>query len=497
MTEQFPAEPARTEGSVPVAPQPAQQEPAEQESAGDQAERALEQPIPQLVPVRNTSVMLWAVVAGVLLLGGMTALVSGAFWYAQNYRNEQSPSKKSPEDDNQSLTESSKTRGTDWGGSSGKSDQRSPINPSTSADQERRREQESRRKEESARRQGKVIAFRSLVKKTQQDLDALLAAVIGWQTNVKTLLASANGRRIAGSAAHVERFVSVYEKKRVAKSDVEAFQARLNVLQQPLRDSDKESSSTYAPSKEFTDDVQTLKAEIQTALRPFQQDRLAVDGLLESTANLEPSKTTLQDAIAAFHRSEASRRAKTVAAARLKAQKEMDRKLAEAEAAKVAAEGRVKLLKIKAGKAKVEGTEKALAAEIQAAAKKREAARKKAELTRQFDRVWPRMRGFLVPFTSSGYAQPAKRGFKRTVTKGPVSFSKLQGAGFLKKDINSLKTLYYATTANRMNDRSSGAFPRYFGGAQDWARRQETIQTIQDFLNKYGTIMVEKKLLAP
>jgi hypothetical protein len=498
MTEPLPIEPTRAASSTPVVSTPAA-------PLAGPADVPLEQPVPaQSVPVQNGSVKLWAVLAGLLILGGMTALIGGAFWYAQNYRNdlraEEQAANAAPQNSNKSDAGFLNPQ------NAGAADQnnRPAGGSNAAADEEQRREQQARRqaaasrqREAAARRQGQVIAFRTSTKKLQQDLDALLAATTAWQTKAETLLDSASGRRIAGSAPHVERFVAVYDKKRLSKSDVAALQARLDTLLRPLKSAEKDGDDTYVPSKSLTDDVQTLAGEIRTALRQYRQDLLAVEGLLENTANSAPSQSTLQAAIAAFHRAEESQRAATVAAARRKARLDADRQLAEAEAAKVAAENRVKLLKIQAKKAEVEGTEKALAAEIQAAAKKREAARQKAILTRQFDRDYPTMRGYLVPFTSSGYAQPGGYGYKRTTEKGPVSFSKLQGAGYLKKSIGALQGFYYSTTANGMNDRPRGGFPNYVGGASDFASKQETIQSIQTFLSKYGTILVEKKLLAP
>jgi hypothetical protein len=447
------------------------------------------------MPPQNRLTTVWAILAGVLMVGVLSVMVGGAFWFAQNYRNDVRGTKPGSKD-----AVAGKNSAT---GAAGKR-QAVVGKPLTAADVRREQEDEQRRleaaahrREESARRQGQVIAFRLVGKTIQQELDDLLAAEKSWQTQVETLLEGADGRRLAGSAPHVERFVAFYEKKRLTKSEIAALQSRLDVLQQPLRSAEKDGDATYAPSQTLRDDQQTLRNEITAALRQYQQDLLAVSGLRQSTASLEPSAGTLKTAIAVFHRGEAANRAATVAEARRKAREESNRKLADAEAAKVAAEARVKLLRIQAGKTEAESKAKSLADEIQAAAGKREAARLKATLTRQFEREYPAMRGYLTPFTSSGYAQPGRYGFKRTTEKGPVSLSKLQGMGYLKKEIRALQSFYYATTANRMNDRPHGAFPQHFGGAADWARKQETIQTIQNFLNKYGTIMVEKKLLAP
>jgi hypothetical protein len=485
MTEPLPIEPAHGAG---VAPAPAPQPAAATANAAPQ--QPLEQPVPQpVLPPQSRFNTLTAILGGIVLVGMATAALGFAFWYVNNVRGDNSGTKAGQQNAASEISSKQPT-----------SDSAPPTAADVQHEQEveqRRLEAAAKRREDAARRQGQVIAFKLQGKKTQQELDDLLAAATNWQTKVETLLDGADGRRLAASAPHVERFVAVYDKKRLTKSEIATLQSRLDVLQQPLKSAEKDGDAMYVPSQTLRDDLQTLRSEITAAQRQYKQDLLAVSGLLESTASAEPSKDTLKTAIAAFHRGEAARRAAAVAEARRKAGEDADRKLAAAEAAKVAAEARVKLLKIQAGKAEAESKEKSLNDEIQAAAKKREAARKKAVLVRQFQQQYPAMRGYLTPFTSSGYAQPGRYGFVRTTEKGPVSLSKLQGMGFLKKTIGSLQSFYYSTTANRMNDRPSGAFPQYVGGASDWARKQETVQTVQDFLNKFGTIMVEKKLLAP
>jgi hypothetical protein len=104
------------------------------------------------------------------------------------------------------------------------------------------------------------------------------------------------------------------------------------------------------------------------------------------------------------------------------------------------------------------------------------------------------MQTYLVPFTAPGYTQPQGGRFERTAQEGPVSLGKLAGSGFLEPTVNSLEGFYYATTANAQNDRPHGGFPVY---GVKFATTQPLLQRIQDFLNKYGEIMVEEKLLAP
>lgn len=490
MTEQFPTEPARTERANPAAPRPAEQ-------TTERQTRRLEQPIPaQAVPVRSWSVMLWAIVAGVIILGGMTALIGGSFWYAQNYRNELRAETHGPQGGEGGEASSAPFADNAAAGTTGSSGGGEQDAVAAAAEKERRLGEEAQRREEEARRQGQIIALRSLIDKTQRDLDDLLKSFNDWQNQVEPLLEGPKGRRIAGSAPHLERFVGVYEKERPSKSEISAYQDRLDALRGPLESATGDSAGVYAPSPELAGEVRDLDGEILAALRQYKQDNLAVESIVESCAEIDPSESTLTNAIRAFSKAEQDRRIEMMAESRRQASEKINRELAAAEAAKVEVEGRVELLEIKMQQQQAEDEFKELTALAADQAKAREAAREKAQLERDFVRDLPQIRKYLPAFLAEGYTQPDQYGAASpTSKKGPMSLSAMRSAGALREDVGGLSRLNIIASGSR-NDRPVGGFPPWYGNVVS-EKNIPYVQTAQKYLLKYGDLMVEKGLLAP
>src|SRR5690606_26619013 len=106
----------------------------------------------------------------------------------------------------------------------------------------------------------------------------------------------------------------------------------------------------------------TLRSAIRSA-RVEQQDRRAALHALVSRADDDPpgsESVTLQEALDQRRIAFASEREALLAEARRKARAEVDAQLAQAEAEREAAEGRVKLLEVEAQKQQAEAAERAL-----------------------------------------------------------------------------------------------------------------------------------------
>jgi len=133
-------------------------------------------------------------------------------------------------------------------------------------------------------------------------------------------------------------------------------------------------------------------------------------------------------------------------------------------------------------------------ADLEAQKQQRQAAIAKAALEREFQRDLPQIRSLLRPLITDGLTQPGRNNFEPADKKGPVSLAKLRGTGALAPTAKARAGLYYIVGSN--NDRDLGSFPRYRGGAQDVQSRQSTMMRVQELVNKYGELMVEKGMLA-
>lgn len=341
------------------------------------------------------------------------------------------------------------------------------------------REQDAGYRAQRAVESVRLSRLRAMAEEGRSDLSALKTHLAAWTGTLTPLMTNDRGRAIASDPERLLLVATALDNPPATEEKISAWERNLEALLEPLQGSADEANLRLP--EEFVSELNALLADIRKVREELARLRATLDTMLSQTGTdrLGSEGPTLREALELRRGEEAQRRMAAIAEAQRQVREEADRKLAEAEAARLEAENRVKLL------------------ESQARKEEAEAARQKAELLRRFEREWPRMQSYLVPFTSTGFTQPGGHGFERTTEKGPVSLGRLQGAGVLNRDLNSMKKLYYSTTANGMNDRDHGGFPRYFGGAQDWDRRHPTIQMIQDFLNEFGPILVEKGLLAP
>ena len=77
------------------------------------------------------------------------------------------------------------------------------------------------------------------------------------------------------------------------------------------------------------------------------------------------------------------------------------------------------------------------------------------------------------------------------MTKGPVSYSALEGSGHLERTTDGLTALRESQAVGGVNDRELGSFPPYGKGGHATALRA------QELLIEFGPLMVKKKMLAP
>jgi hypothetical protein len=98
------------------------------------------------------------------------------------------------------------------------------------------------------------------------------------------------------------------------------------------------------------------------------------------------------------------------------------------------------------------------------------------------------MKSLLAPFISPGKLQLQGASWVGG-EEGPVSLAAIQQLGALKTNGGASYMLMYF--GNGVNGRPMGSFPR--GPAND----QGEVGQVQNFINEYGDILVEKKLLRP
>ncbi len=205
------------------------------------------------------------------------------------------------------------------------------------------------------------------------------------------------------------------------------------------------------------------------------------------------SDKTLRAAIDDFEQQQQQTRLAQIAESKRKAEAETTAILAEQEAAQEKLQRDIELARLARENAKLGATKDQLDAEAKAEEERRIRAAQKATLVRQFDAEYPAMKAMLTPFTTAGTRQ-ATTSFQYIDTgeRKPVSFGALQRLGYLENSPQN--RLYFTKYVTALNNRPAGSFPNL---SLDAGGGHEKIRKIQEFLQKYGEIMIEKELLSP
>lgn len=334
----------------------------------------------------------------------------------------------------------------------------------------------------------KLLQVKSKGKRLQNVYQTLAEHAAEFEMSITDLLQNEAGSRIASMPELVDQFEALRMSPVPTLDEVESLGTPVQQLLDPIGNLDPSGirdeylaslDSMHEQLREKSDSV----AKSLRVLKSIVSDAGSAD---PSTSSLQRVLKSREDSRLEEERKKLAEAAKKARAARLDA----DAKEAADRANEIAAK-EAELEKAKAKQRQVE-----LQAKIDDAKQAAELAETRAKLERDFNRNYPAMKSYLTPFTSDGLTQPGRRTFGPAAKRGPVSLAKLKGTGALEEAPGSRNLLYYMT-ANGSNDRNLGAFPRFQGGRSDTDPKQPLLKSIQDFLNTYGDLMVEKKLLAP
>ncbi len=329
-----------------------------------------------------------------------------------------------------------------------------------------------------------------------------------WDDDVLSLLTDSKGQLLAANADLVRQYRAIESQPRSDRQHADHVRQAINTLTESVRLAFADHLNAYRPKDTMLTRLDELTQKATAGRDEYRRARLQVKTLL-STARARgvPGKDTLQLAITAQKSRELREANALLERETEKARMAANATVAQAKADTIRAKGEgaasIERAREKANRLRDEQEAKRIDDEEAAARRKRdddlqaEIDRKNRELlVRQFEREWPAMKTYLTPFVTPGFAQPtSKDSWKREAEKTPVSFGALQAARMLEPGFESLRKLMYKTSANGWNDRPMGGFPQYRGG--DPRKSQELLQRIQNFLNKYGDIMVKKELLTP
>lgn len=345
----------------------------------------------------------------------------------------------------------------------------------------------------------KLAQARERMSQLQAQLERLKQHQAQWQSRSATLLGGEPGRRIAGSAAHLNVAVELFERELATPVELVSWEQQLKALAAPL----ETASARIDVTPEFTRALDDLGRQLTETSALVERRLQLVEALTQETRTLPPAEQTLEETLrnrqAQLVRAEAERLAAVREKARREAEEENAKRVAAVEKELVAAEAKRQEEKIRAEKERITQlteTEKAHAAEeakvravqaraiqegLKAEATRVEQAIKDAQLEREFERDLTDIKSYLSPFITEGFG-------RRKSGKGPMSLGYLKSKGALDESQNGIKDLHLQATGT--NDRPLGSFPSSFS-VNDLPR----INKAADLLRKYGELMVKKGML--
>ena len=347
-------------------------------------------------------------------------------------------------------------------------------------------------------RKSKLGRLQSSLRKVKSSWSKLNNAAVEWHVDLRKRLDGDDGRKMAADRHLVERYMAVNEQDRMSQADIADLGRRLDEFREQLDATEAavENAEWDVDEDLVTGELETVDKEIGDALKLYEDHVLMVIVLLGQAAALEPDRLSLAEVIQEIEEEDTDERIDQITEAGERTKQAHTEELKELAKKRKELNDQKQLIMDRKRTADDEAAVRDEEAQAEHNEKVRKAAEEKAALERRFEREYPAMEKYLTPFVSEGYTQPTGRTYRRTTTKGRVSYKSLVGAGVLGEGKGSVERFYYSTVTGN-NDRELGAFPPHSFSGKHMERHYDTILKVQTFLREFGTVMVAKKKLAP
>ena len=304
------------------------------------------------------------------------------------------------------------------------------------------------------------------------------------------------GRRIAADHQLVAQYSAALDVTMPEKTLASSLSSQLQRLMAAPRKAIEEKVAGYVPSGALQSSLTSIETQASEAVAALSRVSADIEAIAQQAKTLPPSENqTLAQAVAALAGVQDARRRELMKEQIEQADKEAAEKLAAQEA-----ENRLKIAEAERKAAEMVGDEtvakiladaKSIKEQIDAAKAERAAAEAKAKLVREYNRDLPQIRQYLQAFLADGRKL-------RTAGSGPASLNFLVGKGALAPNNSGLQELL--SQGASYNDRPRGALPEFFFfDSVNLPGKNEKIAAIekaQQFLIKYGELMVENGTLA-
>lgn len=355
----------------------------------------------------------------------------------------------------------------------------------------------------SVRREGEEI---------RENLVALKTEHAAWEIQLASLMSDDRGRQVAANPVQLQLVDTILNQNTLTKTRISGWEEELDLRMRTIRSAAIDADATITIPSQFLEELDAFGETIRKSLQELRQQQASLGAILAGVKSTSPEsgQVSLKEALARYR----EQRAKDVLVFRAqqseKIREEYKEKLAQEIQKTESKVGEAKLVaEQEKRKQQLQEIDTSKEIEIQkskdrevdakrAETKRQEelaAKRKREDLEKEFAADLPKIKLRLIPFLQDGFNQPPFGMGKNDGKKGPVSYSKLQAAGCLiegGEGLNHLTDL----ALSPWNDRPNGGFRRGYGGRLT-AENTPYVVTAQQYLIKYGPLMVEKGMLAP
>lgn len=331
---------------------------------------------------------------------------------------------------------------------------------------------------ELATSRAKTTQVRAKALQATEQLKLLREQLVKWMTNYAPLLVNDRGRRIAANGEYLTLAFTSLQRERPKLADVDAWGQALDEYLQPLELAyrEKDGSAVVAPEQESG--IDKIRVDAGRALSQIEADTLVIDALLKESEGLDAGQLTIKQVLDNREVEQAKTLARELDAARAAALAEKMESLKAEERALEAkrVETAIHLLR---NEQRVEDLKQSADdAETKRRIDEVKRLQAKQDLLKEFERDLPQIQRLLSAFISPGHQ------YRTDAKEGPMSFSEITSKGALLPKIDGTSMLTYLAN---VNDRPAGGLKHPSGPDQQ--------RLAQEFLRKYGDLMVEKGLL--
>ncbi|MGB7326743.1 MAG: hypothetical protein WBD31_17845 [Rubripirellula sp.] len=262
-----------------------------------------------------------------------------------------------------------------------------------------------------------------------------------------------------------------------------------------LDEADLATAIDFRPSVESIQRLAALRQACEAEKELLDERKLALDTIVSSASENATSETTLHAALQEFALDEQKEMAAKLAARLAKAKSEESAKYAQlledAERERIASKSRVELAKISDETRRNLDLSKRLEEQSKADAENAALELEKQRLRAEFSVVRDDVLRHLAPFVGDGMKM---RGDNEG--RGPVSWSVIQASGALNVTAQGVSKLSQLSH----NDRPKNGFPSHIYpgtfNVPEYAGQIAYVEKAQQYLKKYGALMVEDGMLA-